>query len=243
MYKRQVRITPSALTANGQAAGVPFIVNLDAGQAYQVQAATDLLNLTGSLIEATVQSGPCRPFVVIGGSMCGTSPNGCSACDHLFEQCLPASAWGTRYHTVMTHAATTITYHGMAHSHRPLVTIAGGAPILLNAGQRHEVNGATAPVCIEATQPVSVAQIMEGYSCAGNGDPSLVILSPEERTSRSARFHTSNSPQVNVHSLSIVVPVSATGQVQIDGVQVNPCLLYTSPSPRDRTRSRMPSSA
>ena len=26
-------------------------------------------------------------------------------------------------------------------------------------------------------------------------------------------------------------------------VQVRPCLLYTSPSPRDRTRSRMPSSA
>ena len=25
--------------------------------------------------------------------------------------------------------------------------------------------------------------------------------------------------------------------------QINPCLLYTSPSPRDRTRSRMPSSA
>ena len=29
-----------------------------------------------------------------------------------------------------------------------------------------------------------------------------------------------------------------------DGVEMtNPCLLYTSPSPRDRTRSRMPSSA
>ena len=26
-------------------------------------------------------------------------------------------------------------------------------------------------------------------------------------------------------------------------VNLNPCLLYTSPSPRDRTRSRMPSSA
>ena len=26
-------------------------------------------------------------------------------------------------------------------------------------------------------------------------------------------------------------------------IQANPCLLYTSPSPRDRTRSRMPSSA
>ena len=27
------------------------------------------------------------------------------------------------------------------------------------------------------------------------------------------------------------------------GLRDNPCLLYTSPSPRDRTRSRMPSSA
>ena len=29
----------------------------------------------------------------------------------------------------------------------------------------------------------------------------------------------------------------------IYSVEVQPCLLYTSPSPRDRTRSRMPSSA
>ena len=27
------------------------------------------------------------------------------------------------------------------------------------------------------------------------------------------------------------------------GADLQPCLLYTSPSPRDRTRSRMPSSA
>ena len=30
---------------------------------------------------------------------------------------------------------------------------------------------------------------------------------------------------------------------QIAGVDIKSCLLYTSPSPRDRTRSRMPSSA
>ena len=30
---------------------------------------------------------------------------------------------------------------------------------------------------------------------------------------------------------------------QVDVNQLMPCLLYTSPSPRDRTRSRMPSSA
>ena len=32
-------------------------------------------------------------------------------------------------------------------------------------------------------------------------------------------------------------------QGKVSGVYVAPCLLYTSPSPRDRTRSRMPSSA
>ena len=35
----------------------------------------------------------------------------------------------------------------------------------------------------------------------------------------------------------------ALSQSFISGVSVNGCLLYTSPSPRDRTRSRMPSSA
>ena len=31
--------------------------------------------------------------------------------------------------------------------------------------------------------------------------------------------------------------------VDMENLVVGPCLLYTSPSPRDRTRSRMPSSA
>ena len=32
-------------------------------------------------------------------------------------------------------------------------------------------------------------------------------------------------------------------ELEIGGSEQNTCLLYTSPSPRDRTRSRMPSSA
>ena len=37
-------------------------------------------------------------------------------------------------------------------------------------------------------------------------------------------------------------PISGVEVVR-QGVRTQPCLLYTSPSPRDRTRSRMPSSA
>ena len=36
---------------------------------------------------------------------------------------------------------------------------------------------------------------------------------------------------------------SITTTINADSLQDNDCLLYTSPSPRDRTRSRMPSSA
>ena len=41
-------------------------------------------------------------------------------------------------------------------------------------------------------------------------------------------------------------PVSETKRLQVGMIGFDPaggCLLYTSPSPRDRTRSRMPSSA
>ena len=47
----------------------------------------------------------------------------------------------------------------------------------------------------------------------------------------------------------ILTDPSYRGQVvaltcpEIGNTGINPCLLYTSPSPRDRTRSRMPSSA
>ena len=40
----------------------------------------------------------------------------------------------------------------------------------------------------------------------------------------------------------IKIPIADGGEGTVDAM-VRSCLLYTSPSPRDRTRSRMPSSA
>ena len=37
--------------------------------------------------------------------------------------------------------------------------------------------------------------------------------------------------------------IDAAPEEKARGITINTCLLYTSPSPRDRTRSRMPSSA
>ena len=43
--------------------------------------------------------------------------------------------------------------------------------------------------------------------------------------------------------IGVTATLNADGSGTADYGQVNDCLLYTSPSPRDRTRSRMPSSA
>ena len=54
------------------------------------------------------------------------------------------------------------------------------------------------------------------------------------------------SPETTVIAAAVVRPrklIVIFGDTEDDDVSVRGCLLYTSPSPRDRTRSRMPSSA
>jgi gliding motility-associated-like protein len=236
----QVRITPTATTTGGHPAGAPFTVDLNAGQSYQVQAQTDVADLTGTLVEGTDLSGPCRPFVVIGGSMCAGVPGGCSACDVVFEQLLPRTFWGSRFHTVPVNGTTAVTYRILADQDGTTVSIGGGAPFILNAGQRHEVNGTNVPVCIQADGPVSVAQLLEGYGCAGNGDPSLFILSPHDRLSRSATFHTSTSNQINQHSVSVIMPTGTSAPLLLNGNPVSPALFQAYPGCTDRVWAKIP---
>ena len=131
----QVTITPSVDTDGGHAAGVPYTVDLDAGETYQVMSALETTDLTGTTVVGTVLNGPCRPFAVFGGSMCANVPTGCPACDHIFEQCLPLETWGTDFHTVMLPGMNTYTYRVLADQNATSVTIDNGAPTVLNAGQ------------------------------------------------------------------------------------------------------------
>ena len=57
-----------------------------------------------------------------------------------------------------------------------------------------------------------------------------------------ARFHSTGKLQLTKMTDVEMTPNTAT-QVGLDELNKIICLLYTSPSPRDRTRSRMPSSA
>ncbi len=226
----EVEITPSVNTSGGRPAGVPFTVTLDAGQSYQVQSALAALDITGTTVKATSTSGSCRPFAVFGGSMCANVPNACPACDHIVEQMVPTDRWGQNYHTVPLQGATTYTYRILADQNNTAVTIDGGAPVLLNAGQTHQVNGVTQAVCIAADKPVSVAQLLEGFNCATAGDPSMIELVPDERPTTSVVYATITSPQITTHSVSVVMPTASVGGLTLNGNPVSTALFQPYPA-------------
>jgi gliding motility-associated-like protein len=231
----EVRITPAVNTMDGRPANVPYTVQLNAGQSYQVKALSDSGDLSGSLVEGTDASGPCRPFVVIGGATCGSAPTGCAACDVVFDQLMPLPAWGTTYYTLPIQGVNSVSYRILAHENGTVVNISGVGSVTLNAGQSHSVSGSTVPRCIEADRPIMVTQFMEGYACAGIGDPSMVVLSPAERVSRNASFHATGSPQVNQFRLAVVTPTSSIGSLTIDGSAVSPSLFQPYAECSDRS--------
>ena len=220
----QVTITPSVNTSGGHPAGTPFTVNLEAGETCQVQSALAALDLTGTSVVATQQSGTCRPFAVFSGSMCANVPVTCPACDHIYEQMVPTDQWGTLFHTVLMQNIASYTYRILAEQNGTQISIDGGAPITLNAGQNHEVNAATTAACITSTLPVSVAQHMEGFNCAGQGDPSMLELLPDDRKSTSALWSTVASAQITGHAISVALPTGNIGQLTIDGASVSAAL-------------------
>jgi len=130
----QVEITPTATTLGGRPPGVPFIVDLDSGQTYQVQADNPQDDLTGTTVVGTDSSGACRPFAVFSGVVCTNIPAGCTACDHVFGQNLPRNVWGTTYFSVPFNTTTGYTYRILADENGTSVTVNGGAPLAMNAG-------------------------------------------------------------------------------------------------------------
>lgn len=218
----QIEITPTAPTAGGRPAGVPFILNLDSGQSYQIKGTGAADDFTGSTFIGTDSSGVCRPFAVFSGVGCTNIPVGCTACDHICTQNLPVNVWGTKYFTAPFNTTTSYTYRVLASQNGTSITVNGGPPIALNAGGIHEVNNTNAAVCIESNLPVSVAQLMQGASCSGTGDPALMILNAADQSINNVTFATVVSTVITQHHLNIIIETANIPSLTLDGVPVPP---------------------
>lgn len=217
----QVEINPTAPTVGGRPAGIPFTVNLNAGQSYQVKAAnasTD--DFTGTTVRGTASSGSCRPFAVFGGTMCVRIPSTCTACDNLYEQCLPVSFWGRTFFAAPFTPATRYTLKFLADQNATTYTVNGGAPVTLNAGQFAEINAITTPSCIQSNKPLNVIQFMEGRSCAGAGDPSMLYLNAEEQKIDNVTFSTVASTIITQHKVNVIMKTIHINQLTRNGIAV-----------------------
>ncbi|MBK9074056.1 MAG: IgGFc-binding protein [Flavobacteriales bacterium] len=214
-----VTITPSVVTATGRPAGVPFTVTLGAHQTYLVSALLEADDLTGSRIAAEVPQGTCDGIAVFGGSRCPNVPTGCYACDHLYEQLPPLSAWGTSYFSVPFTGPSSYTLRALASEDNTTLTY-NGTPYSLDMGEVVEWNSVTTAVYIEADKPVSVAQYMEGTVCAQQGDPSMLMLSAEDQGVDQAIFSTVVSTVITSHRMGLVTDAINAGAVLLDGVAI-----------------------
>lgn len=217
----EVEVTPTAQTVAGNLPGVPFLVNLDAGQSYQIQAAIETDDFTGTTITASDISGSCRPFAVFSGANCTGIPAGCIACDHIFEQNFPLESWGTTYYTVPFLGPGNYTYKVMADQNNTQVTVNGGAPFILNAGETMETNNFLDAACIVGNKPMSVVQYMQSQSCSsGQSDPAMLILNDESQKIDNITFSTVTSALLTQHNLNVIMETPYVNQLTLDGTPV-----------------------
>ncbi|MFK7757928.1 MAG: gliding motility-associated C-terminal domain-containing protein [Flavobacteriales bacterium] len=226
----EVEITPSVATTSGNPAGVPFIVQLQRGESYQLLQGTVDSDLTGTTVRGTEANGECRPFAVFSGASCVNVPANCGACDHVYEQNFSVDTWGNEFYIVPYSFASSYTYRILADTDNTDFVINGGAPITLNAGEFQEFNNVSDPICVVASQPASVIQFMEGTSCAGTGDPAMLILNDLSQRIDNVTFSTVVSPNLNDHGLNVIINTNDVGTFSLDGALIDPSEFTPFPS-------------
>jgi len=196
-----VQITP--------AGGTAYTVNMNAGQTYRIESSNDL---SGALIR---ELGSCTKIAVYVGNVC-TNIGGCVACDHLCEQILPISRWGKNFITIPFMNKGRDYFRIIANENSTAVSINGGAPFNLNAGQVQQ-SDANQPRFISSTKPISIIQYAQGGSCDGVGDPFSVLVPPMEQSINNITFNAFSSSIITSYYVNIVTKTNSTGILTLDG--------------------------
>ena len=124
--------------------------------------------------------------------------------------------------------------------------IGNGGDIFINATESISVDGTGILNDVSIASEISSDILRGGVGDTGN----LTVNTPQLSVSDSAYisadvFGTGNSSNIKINTEQLSVSDSAYISADIGGMgnSGNICLLYTSPSPRDLSTSRMPSSA
>jgi len=208
-----VTIIPS-VTAGGHAAGVPYTINLNRFDTYQLQASGWSADLSGTEIVAN------NPIAVFAGNECDNLPGSpYTACDHNVEQLFPEASWGTSFITFPLATRTGgDTFRIIASADNTTVDINGDI-ITLNRGAVDDRIITTSSV-ISADNPIMVAQYSNSSTFDGvTSDPFMMLIPPFEQFLTSYTFTTPSSGII-INYVNVVLPSSAVSGVVLDGLPV-----------------------
>ncbi len=211
----QIEITPSVATISGQPANVPFMINIDAGETYQIQSNGDL---TGSLVRSIDNGNGCPNFALYAGNICTGVQ--CRYCDHLNEQLYPTYTWGQEYVIPPLRTRTNSRYRVMAQEAGTIVNVNGGPNINLNAGQFNQFDLPAAGF-VTANKPISLAQFSKGSECDNtSSDPFTIMLSPTNQQLKQITFNAFTSSIITAYYLNVVTRTANTNLVRLDGTNI-----------------------
>lgn len=231
-----VEITPSVLTRNGRAPGVPFTATLQRGQIYQLVGASlgggAGRELTGTKVRSIGNtSNECYPIGVFSGSSrtAISCTGGGGSGDNNMQQIFPFQAWGKRYLTAPTSnggsASSFMTniYKVVVKDPTTVVKRNGAVLTGLTANSYYQFNSNTADY-IESDKPILVAQFMSSSggcpNTGGDGDPEMIYLSPIEQAIKRVGFYRNNRESINTNYLTLIIPDSGRNSLKIDGASV-----------------------
>lgn len=223
----EIEIIPSVQAYSGKAAGVPFTINLNRGQSYQLKAKADM---TGTSVKVVGEnSDSCKKIAVFGGNKWTTVGDCGGAPDNLFQQTYPTNSWGTSFvHVALSGRSSGELVKILASEDDTRVTIGGEERGKIDAGEFLSVDfKANETAKIETSKPSSVTVFSKSQECNQqndpnylNGDPFMISYSPIEQLLKEVTFNAMSLPSIVNHYLNIVVKDGTEYLSYLDGVYI-----------------------
>lgn len=208
----QLTIIPQARTTTNRNKNIPFTINLNEGETFQIMSIDENNDFSGSRIQSN------KPIAVFAGHRCANVPTNSPWCDHIVEQQMPVNMWGKQFVVTKTlgqngnHVILTASYDNTQ------IKINGTLITTIAAFESYEYRITENSAFIETSEPSTCYLYIEGARNNGMyGDPSSVYITPIEQQISQLNFVTFQSDISRTHSVNIVTTATGAAFMQLDG--------------------------
>lgn len=169
-------------------------------------------DLTGSTIESD------KNVAVFSGHFCAYVPYTTGAsCDHIYDQLLPITAWGTRFVARTTGAVVADHVRVMPRFNNTGIYVNGNHVATTNAGQVYDftLNNYNPTAYIETCGPALVYLFL-GSTGNDYSDPSMMPILPVDQMAQDITFCTYHTQGCNTHFVNIIAETSEVPNLLLD---------------------------